>query len=106
MPLGRVVATERRPNTPHEFHFWTAIDSPVGIGTIVRVDILNGRFEEARALLTVTPEAEAEVKALDAAITQAMGAAGIDTNRHELRLAALARALAREATAVEKDLAQ
>ena len=38
MPLGRVVATERRPNTPHEFHFWTAIDSPVGIGTIVRVE--------------------------------------------------------------------
>ena len=38
LPLGRVVATERRPNTPHEFHFWTALDSPVGIGTIVRVD--------------------------------------------------------------------
>ncbi|HKR10054.1 MAG TPA: hypothetical protein VJS39_12750 [Gemmatimonadaceae bacterium] len=37
-PLGRVVATEKKPNTPHEFHFWTAIDSPVGIGTIVRVD--------------------------------------------------------------------
>ncbi|MCU0625689.1 MAG: hypothetical protein MUF21_04260 [Gemmatimonadaceae bacterium] len=37
-PLGRVVATERRPNTPHEFHFWTALDSPVGIGTIVVVD--------------------------------------------------------------------
>jgi hypothetical protein len=36
--LGRVVATERRPNTPHEFHFWTALESPVGIGTIVRVD--------------------------------------------------------------------
>jgi hypothetical protein len=36
--LGRVVATERKPNTPHEFHFWTALDSPVGIGTIVRVD--------------------------------------------------------------------
>jgi uncharacterized protein len=36
--LGRVVATERKPNTPHEFHFWTAIESPVGIGTIVRVD--------------------------------------------------------------------
>ena len=35
--MGRVVATERRPNTPHEFHFWTALDSPVGIGTIVRV---------------------------------------------------------------------
>ncbi len=37
-PLGRVVATERSPNTPHEFHFWTAVGSPVGIGTIVRVD--------------------------------------------------------------------
>ncbi len=37
-PLGRVVATERKPNTPHEFHFWTAVDSPVGIGTIVRVE--------------------------------------------------------------------
>ena len=32
LPLGRVVATERKPNTPHEFHFWTALDSPVGIG--------------------------------------------------------------------------
>jgi uncharacterized protein len=37
-PLGRVVATERRPNTPHEFHFWTALDAPVGIGTIVHVE--------------------------------------------------------------------
>ncbi|MDB4905615.1 MAG: hypothetical protein JWO05_399 [Gemmatimonadetes bacterium] len=36
--MGRVVATERKPNTPHEFHFWTALDSPVGIGTIVRVE--------------------------------------------------------------------
>lgn len=43
--LGRVVATERKPNTPHEFSFWTALDSPVGIGTIVRVegtDAVNG----------------------------------------------------------------
>jgi hypothetical protein len=38
MSLGLVVATERRPNTPHAFHFWTAIDAPVGIGTIVRVE--------------------------------------------------------------------
>jgi hypothetical protein len=38
MPIGRVVATERKPNTPHEFHFWTAVDAPIGIGTIVRVD--------------------------------------------------------------------
>ncbi|HSQ28659.1 MAG TPA: hypothetical protein VLN49_02350 [Gemmatimonadaceae bacterium] len=45
--LGRVVATERKPNTPHEFHFWTALDSPVGIGTIVRVDgdqAVNGQL--------------------------------------------------------------
>jgi len=33
-----VVATERRPSTPHEFHFWTPLDSLVGIGTIVRVE--------------------------------------------------------------------
>lgn len=36
--IGRVVATERAPNTPHQFHFWTALDAPIGIGTIVRVD--------------------------------------------------------------------
>jgi len=36
--LGRIVATERKPNTAHEFHFWTALDAPIGIGTIVRVD--------------------------------------------------------------------
>ena len=36
--MGRVVATEKKPNTAHEFHFWTSIDSPIGIGTIVRVD--------------------------------------------------------------------
>jgi uncharacterized protein len=35
--LGHVVATERRPSTPHQFHFWAASDAPVGIGTIVRV---------------------------------------------------------------------
>ena len=48
--LGRVVATERKPNTPHEFHFWTALDSPVGIGTIVRVDgmhAVNGQIPRA-----------------------------------------------------------
>ena len=47
MPLGRVVATERRPNTPHEFHFWTGLDSPVGVGTIVRVEgkyTINGQI--------------------------------------------------------------
>jgi uncharacterized protein len=45
--LGRVVATEKKPNTAHEFHFWTSIDSPIGIGTIVRVDAeipVNGQL--------------------------------------------------------------
>ncbi|MEP6764985.1 MAG: ATP-binding protein [Gemmatimonadaceae bacterium] len=47
VPLGRIVATERRPNTPHEFHFWTAADAAVGIGTIVRAEAevsVNGVF--------------------------------------------------------------
>src|ERR1044072_3316499 len=37
-PIGRVVATEQRPSTPHQFSFWTARESPVGIGAIVRVE--------------------------------------------------------------------
>jgi hypothetical protein len=37
-PLGRVVATELKPSTPHQFHFWTARESPIGIGAIVRVE--------------------------------------------------------------------
>jgi len=36
--VGRVVATEKRPNTAEVFYFWTnTADSPVGIGTIVTV---------------------------------------------------------------------
>ncbi len=37
-PIGRVVATERQPNTAYEFHFWATKDAPLGIGTLVRVD--------------------------------------------------------------------
>jgi uncharacterized protein len=37
-PIGRVVATELKPTTPHQFHFWTANDTTVGIGAIVRVE--------------------------------------------------------------------
>ena len=36
--VGRVVATEAKPNTAYEFHFWTGEGSPVGIGTLVVVD--------------------------------------------------------------------
>jgi len=36
--VGRVVATELKPSTPHQFFFWTPRESPVGIGAIVRVE--------------------------------------------------------------------
>ncbi|NIM52383.1 MAG: ATP-binding protein [Gemmatimonadales bacterium] len=42
-PVGRVVATEALPAGPHQFHFWTATATPVGIGAIVRVDEEAGR---------------------------------------------------------------
>jgi uncharacterized protein len=37
-PVGRVVATEQKPATPHQFHFWTANETTIGIGAIVRVE--------------------------------------------------------------------
>jgi DNA helicase HerA-like ATPase len=37
-PIGRVVATELKPATPHQFHFWTANETSIGIGAIVRVE--------------------------------------------------------------------
>jgi DNA helicase HerA-like ATPase len=37
VPVGRVVATELKPATPHQFHFWTATETTIGIGAIVRV---------------------------------------------------------------------
>jgi hypothetical protein len=36
--VGRVVATELKPSTPHQFYFWTARESPIGIGAIVVVE--------------------------------------------------------------------
>jgi hypothetical protein len=41
--IGRVVATEALPSGPHEFHFWTALDTTIGIGAIIRVDGSDGR---------------------------------------------------------------
>jgi DNA helicase HerA-like ATPase len=32
-----VVGTERKPNTTHEFHFWTGLEAQIGIGSIVKV---------------------------------------------------------------------
>ncbi|MDW8107053.1 MAG: ATP-binding protein [Armatimonadota bacterium] len=36
--IGRVVGTERQPNTAYQFHFWATPEAPVGIGTLVVVD--------------------------------------------------------------------
>jgi len=41
-PVGRVVATEQKPATPHQFHFWTATETSIGIGAIVRVEGSGG----------------------------------------------------------------
>jgi hypothetical protein len=41
--IGRVVATELKPTTPHQFLFWTAREANVGIGSIVRVDSAGRR---------------------------------------------------------------
>jgi hypothetical protein len=49
-PIGRVVATELKPSTPHQFHFWTARESPIGIGAIVRVE------EEGRTVFGVVTD--------------------------------------------------
>ncbi|MGH7673667.1 MAG: ATP-binding protein [Gemmatimonadales bacterium] len=38
VPVGRVVATELKPATPYQFHFWTANETSIGIGAIVRVE--------------------------------------------------------------------
>jgi hypothetical protein len=37
VPVGKVVATELKPATPHQFHFWTANETTIGIGAIVKV---------------------------------------------------------------------
>jgi hypothetical protein len=36
--VGRVVATEQFPSSPHQFFFWTRRTTVVGIGTLVRID--------------------------------------------------------------------
>ena len=41
--VGRVVATEALPASPHQFFFWSATETDVGIGAIVRVDGKNDR---------------------------------------------------------------
>jgi hypothetical protein len=39
--IGKVIATENKPSTAYSFNFWTPIESPVGIGTLVHVKLEN-----------------------------------------------------------------
>jgi DNA helicase HerA-like ATPase len=57
-PIGRVVATELKPATPHQFHFWTANETSIGIGAIVRVEEEGrGRGEGGRVVYGVVTDA-------------------------------------------------
>ena len=56
IPVGRVVATETKPATPHQFHFWTATETSVGIGAIVRVEEV-GKGEGGRVVYGVVTDA-------------------------------------------------
>lgn len=41
LQVGKVVATEAKPSTAYSFNFWTPLESPVGIGTLVAVILPN-----------------------------------------------------------------
>jgi hypothetical protein len=58
VPVGRVVATELKPATPHQFHFWTATETTIGIGAIVRVggEGGSGKGEEGRVVYGVVTD--------------------------------------------------
>jgi DNA helicase HerA-like ATPase len=57
VPVGRVVATELKPATPHQFHFWTATETTIGIGAIVRVaEGENGKGEEGKVVYGVVTD--------------------------------------------------
>jgi uncharacterized protein len=85
-PVGRVVATELKPSTPHQFHFWTAQDSPIGIGAIVRVE------EGSRVVYGVVTDGFAysdlvsPLHAVIAADSDPVGAGAEPTTRAEIRL--------------------
>lgn len=53
--IGRVVATELKPSTPHQFHFWTANETTIGIGAIVKVEG-NGTGEGGRVVYGVVTD--------------------------------------------------
>jgi hypothetical protein len=84
-PIGRVVATEQLPASPHQFHFWTEVETAIGIGAIVRV---NGN---GRAVYAVVVDAKAYSDLADPLhdVRAARGIPGGDTAptlRTEIRL--------------------
>ncbi len=84
-PIGRVVATELMPASPHQFHFWTATDAPIGIGAIVRVDEQGGRTVYA---LVVDARAYTDLETPLEDVSAAAGdpARGSSAARTEIRL--------------------
>src|SRR2546429_1460570 len=46
-PVGRVVATELKPATPHQFHFWTANETPIGDRKSTRLNSSHGYISYA-----------------------------------------------------------
>jgi hypothetical protein len=58
-PAGRVVATELKPATPHQFHFWTATDTTIGIGAIVRVESTHHGVGEGKVVYGVVTDGAA-----------------------------------------------
>ena len=87
--VGRVVATELKPATPHQFHFWTARDTAIGIGAIVRVE---DPTDAARVVFGVVTDAFAysDLATPLHDVVSADGnperAAGAPTARQEIRL--------------------
>lgn len=85
--VGRAVATERRPNTPHEFHFVATTSVPVGLGTIVRVDGSEPPEGTDVTVFGVVTEALGYAEPVD--LVQPAGTAGDAdpmANRHAVQL--------------------
>jgi len=85
-PIGRVVATELKPSTPHQFHFWTALESAVGIGAIVRVE---GAGRRVFGIVTdgfAYSDLQTPMHDVIGAEGDPAGAAAAPTDRTEIRL--------------------
>jgi DNA helicase HerA-like ATPase len=90
VPIGRVVATEQKPATPHQFHFWTAVETTIGIGAIVKV-LGSGDPDSGRIVYGVVTDAFA-YSDVATALYDVIGAEGdparasAPTERQEIRL--------------------